>query len=46
MNSKLPGYNPKNGGKSSVVFGEEKNEFNSSGKVRNPPGGRSNIQFG
>lgn len=52
LNSKLPTYDPKNGGKSNVFFGEEKTDYRkkdevfTSVKVRNPPGGRSNFQLG
>ena len=52
MNNKLPGYDPKKGGQSSVHFGDEKPDYRRKGdvqtsvKVHNPPGGRSNIQFG
>lgn len=52
MNNKLPTYDPKNGGKSSLSFGSEKpdyrrkDEVHTNVKVHNPPGGRSNIQFG
>jgi hypothetical protein len=52
LNNKLPTYNPKKGGQSSLSFGSEptdyrkKDEVYTSVKVHNPPGGRSNIQFG
>lgn len=52
LNNKLPSYDPKNGGKSNVFFGEEKTDYRkkdevfTSVKVRNPPGGRSNFQLG
>lgn len=52
LNNKLPGYDPKNGGKSNVFFGDEKpdyrrkDECHTNVKVHAPPGGRSNIQFG
>lgn len=52
MNSKLPTYDPKTGGRSNIVFGDEKTDYRRKGevatsvKVHNPPGGRSNIQFG
>ena len=46
LNNRLPDYNPKMGGKSSLNFGDGKNEENMGQKVRRPPGGQSNIQFG
>jgi hypothetical protein len=52
LNKKLPGYDPKNGGKATIFFGNEKTDYRkkdevfTSVKVKNPPGGRSNIQFG
>jgi len=52
LNNKLPGYDPKAGGKSTVHFGDEKTDYRkkdevfTSVKVKNPPGGKSNIQFG
>lgn len=52
LNSKLPDYDPRRGKQTSVHFGDEqpdyrrKNEVQTSVKVHNPPGGRSNIQFG
>ena len=52
LNSKLPTYDPKSGGRSNVHFGDEKPDYRrkdevaTSVKVHNPPGGRSNIQFG
>jgi len=52
LNKKLPGYDPKNGGKATIFFGSEKTDYRkkdevyTSVKVKNPPGGRSNIQFG
>ena len=52
LNQKLPDYDPKKGGQSSVHFGDEKPDYRRKGdvqtsvKVHNPPGGRSNIQFG
>lgn len=44
LNSKLPSYDPKTAGKSSVLFGNDASDYHT--KVRNPPGGKSNIQFG
>ena len=52
LNSKLPGYDPKKGGQGTIFFGDEKTDYRkkdevfTSVKVKNPPGGRSNIQFG
>ena len=53
MNNKLPTYDPKNANKTSIVFGEDKIDYRkkdevptTSVRVRAPPGGRSNIQFG
>ena len=54
INSKLPTYDPKNANKTSIVFGDDTTDYkkkdesssNPPIKVRNPPGGRSNIQFG
>ena len=52
LNKKLPGYDPKNGGKATIFFGEQRTDYRkkdevfTSVKVRNPPGGKSNIQFG
>lgn len=52
LNKKLPDYDPKLGNKTSVHFGDDKtdyrrkDEYHTSVKVHNPPGGRSNIQFG
>lgn len=46
LNNRLPEYDPKMGGKSSLKFGENVNEENMNSKMRNPPGGKSNIQFG
>lgn len=52
LNNKLPAYDPKNGGKATIFFGNEKTDYRkkdevfTSVKVKNPPGGRSNIQFG
>lgn len=52
INNKLPTYDPKNGNKTNIVFGDDKTDYRrkdepfTSTKVRNPPGGRSNIQFG
>lgn len=52
INNKLPTYDPKQGGKSNIHFGDEKpdyrrkDEVTTSVRVHNPPGGRSNIQFG
>ena len=43
MNSKLPKYDPKMGGKSNIVFGDDKPEYRRKGesstsvKVHNPP---------
>ena len=52
INSKLPTYDPRQGGKTNIHFGDEKpdyrrkDEVTTSVRVHNPPGGRSNIQFG
>ena len=52
MNKKLPDYDPKLGGKSSVHFGDEKTDYRKKDevftnvKVKNPPGGKSNFQLG
>ena len=45
LNQQLPQYDPKMGGKSTFQFGQENVDHNM-GKSRNPPGGKSNIQFG
>lgn len=45
LNKKLPDYDPKLGGKSSVTFGDT-NQPHTSVKVRAPPGGRSNFTLG
>lgn len=45
LNKKLPDYDPKLGGKSSVTFGDS-NQPHTSVKVRAPPGGRSNFTLG
>ena len=44
LNNRLPNYDPKMGGKSSFEFGSQNENVNA--KVRRPPGGQSNIQFG
>lgn len=46
LNKKLPDYDPKLGGKSSVKFGDEPNQPHTSVKVRAPPGGKSNFTLG
>ena len=52
LNNKLPTFDPKNGGKTSLHFGDEKTDYRkkdevfTSVKVKNPPGGKSSIQFG
>ena len=52
MNDKLPNYDPRKGGQTSLSFGTEptdyrkKDEVFTSVKVKNPPGGKSNIMFG
>lgn len=52
LNQKLPTYDPKNGGRSNLHFGDEKTDYRrkdevfTSVKVHNPPGGKSSIQFG
>lgn len=52
LNQKLPSYDPRNGGKSNLHFGDEKPDYRrkdevpTSVKVKNPPGGKSSIQFG
>jgi len=52
INSKLPSFDPKLGNRTNIVFGTDtpdyrrKNEVTTSVRVHNPPGGRSNIQFG
>ncbi len=52
INSKLPTYDPKMGGRSNIIFGDDKPDYTKKGdvagsvRVRNPPGGRSSIQFG
>ena len=53
LNEKLPTYDPKKGGQSSVSFGNEPTDYRkkdevytTSVKVKNPPGGRSNVMFG
>ena len=45
FNNKLPSYDPKMGGKTTLQFGQENVDQNMA-KLRNPPGGKSNIQFG
>ena len=52
LNNRLPGYDPRKGHQTSIFFGDEKTDYRkkeevfTSVKVKNPPGGRSNIQFG
>ena len=52
LNNKLPTYDPKAGGKASIFFGDDKTDYRkkdevfTSVKVKNPPGGKSSIQFG
>ncbi len=50
LNSKLPSYDPKNGTKTNVFFGNEKTDYRKKDevfvKVKAPPGGKSSIQFG
>ena len=52
LNQKLPSYDPRSGGKASISFGSEptdyrkKDEVFTSVKVKSPPGGKSNVQFG
>ena len=51
LNKNLPNFDPKQGGKSSLSFGDEKTDYSTkyqyyNTKVSNPPGGKSNIQFG
>lgn len=50
INSKLPNWDPKLGNKTNIVFGDEKPDYRRKDEVtqpvRQPPGGRSNIQFG
>ena len=52
INNKLPSYDPKNANKTNICFGDDKTDYRrkdevfTSVKVHNPPGGRSNIQFG
>ena len=42
LNKNLPNFNPKEGGKSSIAFGDA-NQPHTSVKVRAPPGGKSNF---
>ena len=52
LNNKLPSYDPKNGTRTNVFFGDEKTDYRkkdevfTSVRVKNPPGGKSSIQFG
>ncbi len=49
FNAKLPDYNPKNGHRSNIIFGDEKPQPSRTERLlspRVPPGGKSNIIFG
>ena len=48
MNKKLPGYNPKKAGQSSVVFGTDTTDYRHKNEVYGSPRAnmKSQIQFG